>query len=120
MNTAALDLRGRVFSRPSILKAIAPVASVGVGLVLMAAALLKAADPRDTLTVLEFVFGASAAGPLLYSLVITEIVLASALIAVLRPRVTLGLATGLFAAFLGWIGYLELIDAPVGMHRQVP
>lgn len=113
MSVVSLESQGRVFSRFSWLSAVPVIASVGVGLTLMVAALLKAADPRDTLAILEFAFGSAAARPLLYALLAVEIVLGSALIAVLRPRVTLALASGLFPVFLGWIGYLELVNAPL-------
>jgi len=97
-----------------MLRSLPAAASVLVGVALMAAALMKSADPRDTVASLSFAFGDGAARPLLYALVATEILLASALIAVIKPRLTLALATALFASFLGWIGYLELTDAPVG------
>jgi len=103
-----------------MLRSLPAAASVLVGVVLMAAALLKSADPRDTLAALAFAFGEGAARPLLYALVAAEIVLASALIAVIKPRLTLALATALFASFLGWIGYLELTDAPVGCGCGLP
>jgi len=120
MNVVSVESRGRASFRQHVLPAIPAIASVGVGLTLMVAALLKSADPRDTLAVLEFVFGREASRPLLYALLFVEIALGSALIAVLRPRVTLSLAAALFLVFLAWIGYLHLVDAPITCGCGLP
>jgi len=79
----------------------------------MTAALLKAADPRDTLAVLGYVFGETRAPTLLRVLLVVEIVLASALLACITPRWTLLGASALFTVFLVWIGYLDIINAPL-------
>ena len=113
MNGLALEMKGRVFFRQSVLRAVPVIASVAVGLTLMAAALMKASDPRDALAVLEFVFGDAASRPLLNVLIGFEILLGSALIAVFRAKLMLLVAAGLFVVFLGWIGYLEIVDSPV-------
>ena len=120
MSSVSISPQGRAFTRLRVLDAVPLVASVAVGLALMTAALLKAADPRDTLAVLTFVFGESPARPLLYALIAVEVGLGAALIAMLRPRVTLTFAAALFTVFLGWIGYLELVSAPITCGCGLP
>jgi hypothetical protein len=86
---------------------------IPVGAVLFLAAIAKATEPQETIDSISLVAGDAVARALTVWLVCIEVILGSALMARVMPRLTLGIAAALFTAFCGWIAYLWWVDAPV-------
>jgi len=112
---------GRALSRQFAYRAalfFVKASTLLLGLYMLHAAVDKAMQPGETLSSLEWAFGASRSTFLFFVLIAIEITLAGVLVGgVQRTFALAGLAIVL-VIFLGWIGYLILADAPVSCGCQ--